>query len=171
MVVALDPQTGHEMWKFDPQAGRTPRTFHAHRGVAYWQSEDGRDRRILYGTFEAGLASRLVALDARTGKPCPNFGDHGSVNLRQVRLRPEWPDVIYAVTSPPVIYKNLVIIGGGDPRISLREDPAVRFVLSTFGREGLFGHFIRFRDPENLAVPSGRAIPGKTEQAQMCGQS
>ena len=45
-VIALDAETGREIWQFDPQAGRTERKFFQHRGVAYWQSETGDDRRI-----------------------------------------------------------------------------------------------------------------------------
>jgi len=69
-VIALDAETGQEVWQFDPQAGRTgPRQFFQHRGVAYWQSKTGGEGRILYGTFDA----RLIALDAKTGKPCREF--------------------------------------------------------------------------------------------------
>src|SRR3984893_660148 len=51
-VIALNAENGQEIWQFDPQAGRAgPRLFYQHRGVAYWQSKSGDDRRILYGTF------------------------------------------------------------------------------------------------------------------------
>jgi quinoprotein glucose dehydrogenase len=72
-VIALDAETGKELWQFDPQAGRADRTFFQHRGVAYWQSDAGDDRRILYGTFDG----RLICLDAKTGKTCPGFGTNG----------------------------------------------------------------------------------------------
>jgi membrane-bound PQQ-dependent dehydrogenase (glucose/quinate/shikimate family) len=104
-VIALDAETGDERWVFDPQAGRARREFLQHRGVAYWQSADGSDRRILYGTLEG----RLIAVDARTGKPCPDFGP-GGVDLRQ-GAADRWPDLQYAVTSPPAIYRDLVIVG------------------------------------------------------------
>src|SRR2546430_13433853 len=52
-VIALNAETGQEIWQFDPQAGRAgPREFFQHRGVAYWQSKKGDYRRILYGTFD-----------------------------------------------------------------------------------------------------------------------
>src|SRR5947209_5317616 len=79
-VIALDAETGNEIWKFDPQAGLPgPRRFHQNRGVAYWRDKTGNDRRILYGTFDA----RLIALDARTGKLCRDFGKDGVVDLRE----------------------------------------------------------------------------------------
>ena len=81
-VIALDAGTGREIWKFDPQAGHSgPRHFHQHRGVAYWQNESGSERRIIFGTYDG----RLIALDAKTGKPCSDFGNHGVVNLRDGR--------------------------------------------------------------------------------------
>jgi quinoprotein glucose dehydrogenase len=77
-----------------------------HRGVAYWQSSDGRDRRILYGTPDG----RLFALDAATGKPREDFGEAGSVDLR-ADVAERFPDATYGVTSPPAIYRDLVITG------------------------------------------------------------
>ena len=87
-----------------------PRHFHQHRGVAYWQNESGSERRIIFGTYDG----RLIALDARTGKPCSDFGNHGVINLRDgVEERPSRQ--LYAVTSPPAIYRDLVITGAEVP--------------------------------------------------------
>jgi membrane-bound PQQ-dependent dehydrogenase (glucose/quinate/shikimate family) len=108
-VMALDAETGREVWKFDSQAGSVFSQFHQNRGVSYWEgaSRDGQsvDRRILYGTYDG----RLIALDAGTGKPCPDFGENGMIYLR--RPADDWRDVLYAVSSPPAIYKDLVITG------------------------------------------------------------
>src|SRR5881296_2010522 len=110
-VIALDAETGQEVWQFDPQAGRAgPRQFFQHRGVAYWQSKAGDDRRILYGTFDG----RLIALDAKTGKPCREFGKDGMVDLR-VGVADAYPGAEYSVTSPPAIYQDLVITGAAVP--------------------------------------------------------
>src|SRR6266566_6528394 len=110
-VIALDAETGNEIWKFDPQAGVPgPRRFHQNRGVAYWQDNRGNDRRILYGTFDG----RLIALDARTGKPCRDFGKDGVVDLRE-GLTGFTPETEYGVTSPPVVYRDLVITGAEVP--------------------------------------------------------
>src|SRR5262249_20660825 len=82
-----------------------------HRGVSYWQSEDGRDGRILFGTFDG----RLIALDAANGRPNPQFGHGGVVDLRAGLYGTQSEDVIYGGTSPPAIYKNLVITGAVVP--------------------------------------------------------
>ena len=109
-VVALDPETGREIWQFDPQAGSASRKFFQHRGIAYWQSETGDDRRILYGTFDG----RLLCLDAKSGKPCHGFGANGAVDLR-AGVADEFPGKEYAVTSAPAIFKDLVITGAAVP--------------------------------------------------------
>ena len=110
-MIALDAESGKEIWQFDPQAGGTgPRQFFTHRGVAYWQSKKGDDRRILFGTFDG----RLIALDARSGKPCPDFGKDGTVDLR-AGFAAGSADQQYSVTSPPAIYRDLVITGAEVP--------------------------------------------------------
>src|SRR6266446_2124174 len=110
-VIALNAESGQEIWQFDPQTGRAgPRQFFQHRGVAYWQSKKGDDRRILYGTFDG----RLIALDAKTGKPCHDFGKDGVVNL-QAGIADAYPGAEYSVTSPPAIYEDLVITGAAVP--------------------------------------------------------
>jgi len=110
-VIALDAENGKEIWQFDPQAGLAgQRQFFQHRGVSYWQSKSADDRRILFGTFDG----RLIALDAKTGKPCQDFGKDGTVNLR-AGVADAFPDAEYSVTSPPTIYEDLVITGAAVP--------------------------------------------------------
>ncbi|HWS90355.1 MAG TPA: pyrroloquinoline quinone-dependent dehydrogenase [Pyrinomonadaceae bacterium] len=112
-VVALDAETGRELWKFDPQAGSKVRGFNSHRGVAYWEDGKGRDRRILYGTVDG----RLYALDAETGKTYPDFGNGGFVDLRADGAGAWADDPTWGarVTSPPAVYRDLVIVGWGLP--------------------------------------------------------
>jgi glucose dehydrogenase len=107
-VIALDAETGQERWTFDPNAGRArPRSGSPHRGVAYWEGRkpDGsRDARIVYGTIDG----RLIALDAATGRPVSSFGDSGAVDLRAGMA--DVPGAL-GMTSPPSIYRDLVITG------------------------------------------------------------
>ena len=110
-IVALDPESGRELWKFDPQANRTgPLKYRAHRGVAYWPGDAHTPPRILFGTLDG----RLIALNARTGRKVPGFGNEGEVNLR-AGVADKFPDAIYAETSPPAIFENLVITGAEVP--------------------------------------------------------
>ncbi|HEV3179546.1 MAG TPA: pyrroloquinoline quinone-dependent dehydrogenase [Steroidobacteraceae bacterium] len=118
VVVALDPQSGAERWRFDPRIDRTRRYAEASsRGVSLWESSAAAPgslcrRRVFTGTLDA----RLLALDAATGRPCADFGEAGQVDLtRGVRIRDAGA---YLVTSPPAIYGNAVIVGSaiGDNR-------------------------------------------------------
>jgi quinoprotein glucose dehydrogenase len=116
-IVALDAGNGKEIWKFDPKAnGRE------NRGVSYWPGDTQTAPRILLGTGDG----RLIALDAKTGSPVPGFGDNGVVNLR-AGITDKYPRAAYAITSPPAIYRDVVIVGpatqegpafgpSGDPR-------------------------------------------------------
>ncbi len=123
-VCAVDAATGRLIWKFDPFAGILgPQAAKAtvegavsprgvNRGVTYWQ--DGKDQRI----FVTALSS-LICLDAKTGHPISSFGNKGAVDLTQ-GLGRDISGMLYDVTSPGVIYKNLIILGsecgeGPDP--------------------------------------------------------
>lgn len=102
-VVALDAATGKLKWKFDSGAGGAQPT----RGMAYWS--DGKHRRLL-----AGIMNFLYCLDAMTGQPIRSFGDGGRVDLRKgLRGDPEKQSI--ALTTPGIVYKNLIILGGRNP--------------------------------------------------------
>ena len=121
-VVALDPETGHEIWSYDPKAyedGQVPNgTGFVHRGVAAWRdSKSGRYRIFMNSRY------KLISLDALSGKPMPDFGDNGVVNLVN-GLRWETNPKHYTNTSPPVVYKDLVIVGNGvADRLVYQRDP------------------------------------------------
>ena len=102
-IFALDAATGKLLWKFDSGiAGTQP-----DRGLAYWSY--GKDGRIL-----AGVMNFLYALDAATGKPIATFGQDGRIDLRKDLGRdPETQSV--ALTSPGIVYKDLIIVGGRNP--------------------------------------------------------
>jgi quinoprotein glucose dehydrogenase len=117
-VVALHAETGAQLWAFDPEAskGEEDSIGFKHRGVAYWR--DGNDVRILLNTD-----SRLFALDARTGKPIPSFGRRGVASLTE-GLRLTVKKLHFSQTSPPVVYKNLAIVGSRVPdRLQYKFEP------------------------------------------------
>jgi quinoprotein glucose dehydrogenase len=102
-VFALDAATGKELWVFDPNEGRRALGKSRNRGVTYW--EDGGERRIFFG-----FRNWLYALDARTGKPAPGFGEAGRVDLREGLGRVP-NELSVGLTTPGVIYKDLLIVG------------------------------------------------------------
>lgn len=113
-LLAVDGESGKQLWAFDPKLARNVgRNLFLHRGVAYWT--DGKDKRLYYGTLDG----ELFAIDAKNGLPVASFGEQGKVNLK-VGMIPEGNHGSYGMTSPPVIYKNLVICGSivtdGEPQ-------------------------------------------------------
>lgn len=110
-IVALEPESGRELWKFDLQAGSAaPLKSRAHRGVAYWPGAANAPPRILFGTLDG----RLIALNARTGQKVPGFGNEGEVDLR-ANVADKFPNAVYDETSPPAISGDLVITGAEVP--------------------------------------------------------
>ncbi|HXV85925.1 MAG TPA: amidohydrolase family protein [Gemmatimonadales bacterium] len=119
-VVALDAATGRELWVFDPGTSATGQpsngTGFVHRGVATWT--DGSERRVFLNT-----RWRLIALDAATGKPVSSFGTGGEVDLAGA-LQWEVNRLHYTNTSPPVVFRDLVILGNGvGDRLVYPHDP------------------------------------------------
>ncbi len=97
VVYAIDAKTGEQLWTYDPEVprewGRKPCCDVVNRGVAVWKG------RVYVGTLDG----RLVALDAKTGKP---VWDVNTID----RSKP------YVITGAPRIVKDKVIIGNGEIR-------------------------------------------------------
>lgn len=112
-TIALRADTGQLLWTFDPKiAGRGP-----NRGVMYWAGEAGL-RRASQNVAEsrgarvfAAVDQYLYALDARSGAPIQEFGESGRIDLRADLDRPRGGQSV-RLTTPGVVYKDLVIIGG-----------------------------------------------------------
>lgn len=131
-TIALDPETGEELWTFDPQIDLSVfRGEFASRGVTTWLdsssgSGDACRRRIFLATIDA----RLIAIDSATGKICEDFGIGGEVDLAVgVDLEGYQVDSKeYGVTSPTVIIGDLVVVGSaiGDNRGVMLERGLVR---------------------------------------------
>jgi glucose dehydrogenase len=92
-VVALEPETGKEIWRHDLASGAPSR-----RGVAYWPGDKDNPPRIVFAT-----GRKLVALNAATGKIDPGFGKEGEVELT----------VPY--DSAPVVFRNMLFLGANTP--------------------------------------------------------
>jgi len=101
-LVALEASTGKELWIHANLSGI------ARRGINYWESEDGKDKRLLFQ-----INNYLQAVDAVTGKSILTFGDNGLVDLRQGFGRD--PKTLARAQSgtPGKIFENLLILGSG----------------------------------------------------------
>jgi quinoprotein glucose dehydrogenase len=111
-VIALDPGTGAQKWRFDPKISNTqiPANRYNCRGVAWWvdaQAAEGAAcrSRIVMGTNDA----RVIALDAKTGAPCADFGSNGEIKL-DIGKPLEWPGE-FQITSAPVVSRGVIIVG------------------------------------------------------------
>jgi quinoprotein glucose dehydrogenase len=101
-AVALDPATGKELWAFQLPSGSP-----SMRGVEYWPGDAERPPQIVFGSTDG----KLYSLNAKTGKLNEAFGENGVVNLNTPEILQGLPGND-GLSSPPVVYKNLIIIGG-----------------------------------------------------------
>jgi quinoprotein glucose dehydrogenase len=121
-VIALDAETGRELWSFDPRVyehgpvGTSPGGF-KHRGVAV--HGEGDDMRVFINTRDS-----LYALDAKTGQTIASFGDAGKVLLTEDFPHTTVTREAFDQTSPPVVFEDLVIVGSRVPdRLQHMFDP------------------------------------------------
>ena len=102
-VVALDAKTGREVWVHGTGSGTKLIT---NRGINYWESKNGTDRRLLLA-----INNHLQAIDARTGTSIPKFGNDGEVDLRRDLGRdPETLSLVQS-TTPGKVFEDLLILG------------------------------------------------------------
>ncbi len=112
-VFALDPETGAEIWSFDPEMDHQANPYLPNcRGVSSWTApgwqpgdETTCSHRIITGTRDA----RIIALDGRTGEPCQDFGENGEISIVPGLSAHE--SFEYGITSPPAILGDLAITG------------------------------------------------------------
>jgi quinoprotein glucose dehydrogenase len=110
---ALNAATGAVRWVYNPksyEAGTTTMSARWNeRGVAYWT--DGKEERIFWGTGDG----YLIAVDAKTGRPCEDFGQHGRIDLmdglpRAKRGQRDFLNALtYSVQSPPLVVRDVIV--------------------------------------------------------------
>ena len=147
-IIALDAETGVERWRFDPFAGRTRRCELPHRGVALWERSTGpgaTERTIFSGTCDGGWSRsmRQQGGRGRDSRMAASSTCEPGVDARAGEA--------YAMTSPPAIFRDLVIVGalvpeetsrgpGGDVRaFDVRTGREV-WRFHTVPQPGEFGH-------------------------------
>ena len=159
VVIALDPGTGKELWKFDPRIDQSRHhAFATSRGVAYWSDRDFKGQLATCGSriFVGTLDATLVALDASTGKLCQDFGKSGTVDLTDdVDFR---KDIEYEVTSAPTVIGDVVVVGS-----SIGDNQAVD---SEYGI--VLGYDSRVRQ---AALELGPHTVGKAGENRISGRS
>ncbi len=144
-LIALEAETGKELWQFDPKINKMMRgNLFINRGVAYWS--DGKRKRIFLGDMEG----RLFAIDVVTGRPDPEFGKGGMLDLKR-GITENFPEGHYQLTSPVAVCGNIVIAGGlvsdgrprgpsGDIRAWDARTGKQLWRFHTVPRPGEFGH-------------------------------
>jgi quinoprotein glucose dehydrogenase len=136
--VALDAATGRELWTYPGVTGYNV------RGVNYWESKDGRDRRLIYS-----VGNMLQEIDAQTGKRITDFGTGGQVDLR-VGLEREPASISQQSRTPGRVFENLLIMGSatnqeygsapGDIRAFDVRTGKLVWTFHTVPRPGEFGY-------------------------------
>jgi glucose dehydrogenase len=136
--VALEAATGKQIWISERTEG-----FNV-RGMNYWESKDGKDRRLLFST-----GNMLQALDAQTGRVVSSFGKDGRVDLR-AGLDRDPEKVNQQSRTPGRVFENLLIMGSatnqeydsapGDIRAFDVRTGALVWTFHTVPRPGEFGY-------------------------------
>ena len=151
-LFALNAATGQQNWSFDPAkedtlAKHNPFAFFkVCRGVAYWQDEQGNDKRIFYS-----VGAKTYAINAIDGKPVKSFGNNGCIDLADNLDREKDNSTYVSGTTPGIIFKDLLIIG---TRVSESADAAPghiraydvrtgerKWIFHTIPHPGEFGYY------------------------------
>ena len=103
-IVALDATTGKELWTYHSRS--LGQRVEGHRGINFWQSSDGSDKRLLIS-----FGNNLEAINAANGELITSFGNGGMVNLKEGLGRD--PNSIHQIQSgtPGIVFEDLIILG------------------------------------------------------------
>jgi quinoprotein glucose dehydrogenase len=154
-AIALNAVTGEMLWMHAEDEGQrglnAPRSG-AGRGVAYWASADGRDKRVIYVT----PGYRMLALDAKTGIPVPGFGNNGAVDLKlEADQEVDLETAELGLNATPLVIGDVIVVGashrpGGAPKTMRNARGMVRgydartgkrlWIFNTIPRRGEFGY-------------------------------
>lgn len=109
-LFAVEANTGKSLWTFDPYKvidnevkGVGYFSMNVCRGVTYYEDKDSK--RLFYAA-----GANLFCVDATKGELIESFGNKGRIDLHN-DLGRNVADLYIAMTSPGIIYKDLIIIG------------------------------------------------------------
>jgi quinoprotein glucose dehydrogenase len=111
-VVALEPETGREIWRHPVTQGA------ARRAVSYWPGDKGHGPRIFYS-----VGKKLIALNARTGAVDTAFGTNGELAIG------------VAYSYPPTIYRNVLIVGANTTEMPVGDSGNTRAFDAVTGKK------------------------------------
>jgi quinoprotein glucose dehydrogenase len=122
-VAALDAGTGEAVWIYDPHSydriERPANIGWQHRGVSYWEDDESDDARVVIATHDL----RLIAINARTGRLYPDFGENGTVDLSQ-SLGREIDSSRITHSTPVAVVRDTLVVGSTlEDRTTTREAP------------------------------------------------
>ena len=156
-VVALEPETGKEIWSYELKEGQS-----SFRGVSYWPGDKNTPPRIFFTT-----ARKLVAISAVTGEASTSFGNNGELELK------------IPYDGAPAIYKNVILMGSnfygpGQRHIGPQLETSAGEPGDTHAYDARtgnsFGNFTRFPAKASPAMRPGVSIAGRIEPAIMYGR-
>lgn len=111
ILIALNAATGEQRWRYDPNVPDKAIPYTAAcRGVVYYAvpamaADQPCATRVIEGTLDA----RLIAVDARSGRPCADFGTNGQADIKQGMGKVPWGYV--SINSPPTLVRGILVVG------------------------------------------------------------
>jgi quinoprotein glucose dehydrogenase len=129
IVIALNPDTGKEIWRHDPKINRDASTYQHMicRGVSYWDANapslagattpapnpsravaDPKSMECPRRIFAPTMDATLIALNADTGEPCKTFGENGVVGLTHGMAMKKRGFLM--PTSPPTVSQHMLVM-------------------------------------------------------------
>jgi quinoprotein glucose dehydrogenase len=113
-VIALDPATGEERWTFEPKFSKVPYAGRFKcKGLAQWRDPAAvADAACATRLFLPLPDLRLLAIDARNGDRCANFGADGAVDIKPLIEAMEPADGVIGtqLLSTAVIISGVVVV-------------------------------------------------------------
>ncbi len=145
-LIALEPETGKQLWAYDSDFDRSRRIgLYINRGASYWSKGD--KKRLFLGNQDGYLHS----VDASNGEADPAFGENGRLYIEELALEGEDREGRFGLTSPVAVCRDTIVAGGwvtdgrtkgpaGDIRGFDAATGKLKWTFHTVPRPGEFGH-------------------------------